>query len=85
MACMLESKPVIAYPAQWKYKVIIECATQKREKIDEVLASEEYSLKFSKFSNGGKYASFDISVLVANEAHRLGVFEKLKKNFKFVL
>ena len=85
MAPMSENKPQIAYPTHWKYKVILDCEVQKKGKIDEILQGENYESKFSKFSNGGKYMSFYVAVLVASDTHRIEVFERLKQNFKFVL
>lgn len=79
------AKVKISYPLRWQYKVILTNGGNEKSAIDEVLKGEDYTLNFSKFSNGGKYMSFDVSVLVSSEEMRLEIFDRLKAISKFVL
>jgi len=83
--CDLNKEPEIIYPNFWEYKIILDASTQKREQIDEILKGENYKIDFSRFSNGGKYMSFNASVFVNSDTHRNEIFERLKAHFKYVL
>ena len=86
MACILGAeKPKIDYPLFWEYKVVLDATTQKREQIDEILKGENYKIDFSRFSNGGKYMSFNASVFVNSDTHRNEIFERLRAHFKYIL
>ena len=52
---------------------------------DQILKGENYKIDFSRFSNGGKYMSFNVSVFVKDDLHRNEIFERLKAHFKYVL
>ncbi|CZE46003.1 HP0495 family protein [Campylobacter geochelonis] len=84
--CELNSKkPEISYPNFWEYKVIMDSKEHDEKKLEEIVANKEHKISFSKHSNGGKYMSFNVSVLVNSEAERVELFEKFKKISKFVL
>ena len=86
MACILGAeKPKIDYPLFWEYKIILDSSTQKREQIDEILKGENYKIDFLRFSNGGKYMSFNASVFVNSDTHRNQIFERLRAHFKYIL
>ncbi|MBQ7271435.1 MAG: DUF493 family protein [Campylobacter sp.] len=78
-------KPKIEYPNFWQYKVILETTKYERAHIEELLKGEEYKISFSNFSNGGKFSSFNVAVLVDSDEKRVEIFDKLIANFKFVL
>lgn len=78
-------KPKIEYPNFWEYKVILDTKTQERKDIEVLLNGENFKISFSKFSNGGKFSSFNVAVLVDSDKKRVEIFEKLRANFKFVL
>lgn len=81
--CELNNTPEIDYPLFWSYRVI--GSGDIREKIEKVVASKEHKINFSKFSSGGKYISFEVSVFVKNENERVETFNALKSIAKFVL
>ncbi len=79
-------KPIIDYPCEWKYKLILEKADAKAI-AKEVLGKKEFKCESSRDSKGGKYTSYNLTTLVINENERLAIFEALKahKDTKFVL
>ena len=72
----------IEYPCEWSYKVIvlsdanIECVTS------DVLGERGCNTRASHHSKGGKYESYNISLLVHNDDDRHEVFQGFKKHEK---
>lgn len=86
--CDINNKtPKIDYPSYWEYKVIIEKNKDIKRIVQEVFKGKEHTLKESKSSKEGKYLSYNIQTLVANEDERKIYFDLLKshKMIKFVL
>lgn len=75
-----DKKVEIAYPCEWKYRVIGE----KREEIEDIVKSvmgdRPHTLTFSKSSNKGSYHSYELCTLVHNEDDRTEIFRQLKQN-----
>lgn len=77
------SAPKITYPCIWEYKAFIPLKTDENAFFKELLTPHEYKLKASK--QNAKYKSFNVSLLVSSDAHRLEIFALLKENCAFVL
>lgn len=75
--------PRIDYPCIWVYKVFLKLDCNENAFFKELLNPHEYKIKKSKQNT--KYKSFDISLMVNNEAHRLEIFEILKNNCAYVI
>lgn len=84
--CEMSSKKAeINYPSFWEYRVIFDKNDDVNKIAAEVLKDYEYKISFSKFSSGGKYASYSMNVLVNSDAQRVEIFTNLKKYAKFIL
>ena len=75
------------YPCHWEYKTIVETHICIKTVTKEILHQRDHSIKASKNSKEGKYASYTLRVLVHNDDDRKMLFECLKKepSIKFVL
>lgn len=78
-------KATIEYPLLWEYKAVLQNEVSAKEKIENLLKNENFKIEFSKFSKGGKFISFKISVFVRDEKHKNAIFELLAKISKIVL
>ena len=70
-------KPEITYPCRWGYRVIGTGREAIRAAIDEVVGDHDHTLEPSNTSASGKYVSYRLEVLVADEAHRVRIYEAL--------
>ena len=68
----------INYPCVWQYKIIGADAETLRDAVETVVNKENFMLAKSKRSTKGKFVSFNLSVEVQNENHRLEIFDRLK-------
>lgn len=75
-------KPDIIYPCNWEYKIILDKNIQAKDYIKGIL-QDDFSIKVSK--NTPKYTSYNLTINVADENHRLKIFTLLKQNCKYVL
>ncbi len=71
------SKPEIAYPCRWGYRVIGTSAEAIRAAIDEVVGDSEHHVELARSSARGRFVSFHLEVLVRDEAHRVGIYQAL--------
>lgn len=86
--CEINNKtPKINYPCNWEYKIIAQKNEDILKAVQDILKGKEYKLENSNKSKTGKYVSYNLQTLVANEDERKVYFEALKsqKNIKFVL
>lgn len=81
----MRKKAKIDYPVLWNYKVIIDSKKDINDEIKSVISGFKSKITDSKTSNGGKYKSYNIKIMVNSEEERLDIFMKLKKIAKFVL
>lgn len=81
--CEFNKTPSIEYPLFWSYRVIGD--TDIKDDIKKAVGNKKHKINFSKFSSGGKYMSFEVSVFVKDEKERLEIFKALKGIAKFVL
>lgn len=70
-------KPEIEYPCRWSYRVIGSDESSIRAAAAEVMGQEEYGLRLSRSSSGGRYISLALEAEVATEEQRLSVYDRL--------
>lgn len=82
-----ERKPEIAYPCPWSYRIIGSDEARMRVAVREIVGAAEYKLELFNQSRGGKYRSLELELIVTDEAHRLAVFDALRRRaeIRFVL
>lgn len=73
------SKPVIAYPCVWLYKVI-GTDTDALMRAITAVCPQGIAITPSKASSGGKYCSLNVEIEVADEASRLALYQNLKNH-----
>lgn len=84
--CDLNGKePIIEYPNFWEYKIIIEKDRNAKQIAKSVVKERKHKVVFSKHSKDGKYASYNLSIMVNSNEERLEIFSALKHICKFVL
>jgi len=74
--CQLE----LEYPCEWQYKAIGKDKEKVEEAVEGIFQGHESIIQYSHGSRTGKFHSFSIDLVVANEEERLGFYEALKKN-----
>lgn len=74
---MDKKKPDITYPCAWGYKVIGLDEDTVRSAVCACLPDATYTLAVSRASTSGKYISLNLTLTVADEAHRNAVFAAL--------
>jgi putative lipoic acid-binding regulatory protein len=70
--------PEIEYPCPWGYRVIGSDEAAVREAIRDAVGDAEHELEFSRTSSKGSYVALKLTVMVRNEAHRLGIDKHLR-------
>ncbi|MFA5233543.1 MAG: DUF493 domain-containing protein [Sulfurimonas sp.] len=82
-----EEKLELVYPCSWSYKLIASEVEALKQAIRDVISEREHKLTHSKSSNGGKYISMNLNMLVHNEDDRNFIYEALKahQHVKMVL
>lgn len=71
-------KPVIEYPCDWTYKIIVQDAQHMHLALDAILHTRSYQLSESHQSKKGNYVSFTLTVVVDAEEDRDGIYRALK-------
>jgi len=76
----------IDYPCEWIYKVIGSDKESVHNAIASIIQDNEYHISESNTSKTGKYLSFNIKVVVSDEAYRNKIYHALKEHgdIKFV-
>ncbi|MFT5314287.1 MAG: putative lipoic acid-binding regulatory protein [Candidatus Krumholzibacteriia bacterium] len=80
-----DKKPIIEYPCPWDYKIIGTDESVLRDAVDKCLGDalsqiageREYELGMSRTSDGGKFVSLKLNLMVMDEAERNGIFSSL--------
>lgn len=80
-----QGKPIIEYPCPWDYKIIGTSERALREAVHACLerflngdsGEREFELGMSRTSDGGKYVSLNLNLMVMDEAERNGIFASL--------
>jgi len=73
-------KPVIEYPTKWGYKVIGTDVDKLLKAVEETTSGLNYEVTPSNISQGEKYYSLNVTVIVPSEAVRDLVFRKLNEH-----
>ncbi len=79
-------KAGIDYPCEWAYKVIGNDKESVHNAIASVIQDSEYKISDSNTSKTGKYLSFNVTVIVNDEAFRNKIYQAFKEHadIKFV-
>ncbi len=80
-------KPIIEYPCPWDFKIIGTSEDAMREAVGQCLdqalnrasGDREFELGTSRTSNGGKYISLRLNLMVMDEAERNNIFSSLAR------
>ncbi|MCQ2791308.1 DUF493 family protein [Helicobacter pylori] len=72
-------KPTIIYPCVWDYRVIM--TTKDTSTLKELLETYQrpFKLEFKNTSKNAKFYSFNVSMIVLNEAERNEIFQKISQ------
>ena len=68
----------IDYPCEWIYKIIGSDKESVHNAIAGIIQDSEYHISDSNTSKTGKYLSFDVKVMVGDEAYRNKIYQALK-------
>ncbi len=81
-----KSEPSIDYPCEWIYKVIGRDKESVHSAITSIIQGNKYYINDSNTSKAGKYLSFNVTVMVSDEAYRNNIYQALKghDDIKFV-
>ena len=76
----------VDYPCEWIYKVIGSDKDSVHNAIAGIVQDSEYRINDSNTSKTGNYLSFDVTVMVRDEAYRNKIYQALKghDDIKFV-
>jgi Uncharacterized conserved protein len=76
----------IDYPCEWVYKVIGSDKESVHNAIASIVQDSAYQINDSNSSKTGKYLSFNVTVLVGDEAYRNKIYQAFKghDDIKFV-
>ncbi len=76
----------VDYPCEWVYKVIGSNKESVHNAIASITQDSEYHINDSNTSKTGKYLSFDVTVMVGDEAYRNKIYHAFKEHndIKFV-
>ncbi|NKQ40159.1 MAG: DUF493 domain-containing protein [Sulfurovum sp.] len=70
-----QTKPVINYPCQWRYKIIGRDEEALITCITEVMGGKEHSVSAGNISKTGKFHTYNTSCKVDSEEERNGIFK----------
>ncbi len=76
----------IDYPCEWIYKVIGSDKESVHNAIVGIIQDSEFHINDSNTSKTGKYLSFNVTVMVGDEAYRNKIYQAFKghDDIKFV-
>lgn len=66
------------YPCRWIYKIIGSDSGEMKEAIEKIAEGCNYTVTPSNISKTGRYNSLNLEVLVDDEGHRTGIYDKLR-------
>jgi len=73
-------KLIIEYPCRWIYKIIGSDDRAIRVGIAEIVKEHDYTITPSNVSKAGRYHSLNLEVLVDDEGHRTGIYDRLRSH-----
>ncbi len=68
------------YPCRWTYKVIGSDREEMEKAIGEIIRGCDCTIAPSNTSRNGTYRCLNVEVVVHDEGHRIGVYEKLRSH-----
>jgi len=68
----------LEYPCPWEYRVIGADEARLRKAVDQVLGDRPHEVAAGRSSAGGKWVTLVVTLEVANEAERVGLYEELR-------
>lgn len=71
-----DRQPEISYPTRWGYRLIGPDPDAVQAAVLEIVGAQEHTLSSSNRSTNGKFYAFALELEVADEAQRLGLFER---------
>ncbi len=79
-------KPSIDYPCEWVYKIIGTNMESVHGATAGIMQDSAYQISDSNTSKSGKYLSFNVKVMVNDEAYRNKIYQAFKEHndIKFV-
>ncbi len=79
-------EPSIDYPCEWVYKVIGSDKESVHGATASIIQDSAYQINDSNTSKTGKYLSFNVMVMVGDEAYRNKIYQAFKEHddIKFV-
>ncbi len=79
-------KASIDYPCEWIYKVIGSDKESVHDATASIMQDCAYQINDSNTSKTGKYLSFNVTVMVGDEAYRNKIYQEFKEHndIKFV-
>lgn len=80
-----EKKVQIEYPCAWAFKVIGTDKQLVRDAAETIMGGREFLLHYSKSSRTGKYHSWTIDLVVADEEERNEMYRQLKSHADVIM
>jgi putative lipoic acid-binding regulatory protein len=71
-------RPIISYPCDWTYTVIVKDPVMIEQTIEKILGKYNYNIVPSNASKKGKYYSFRVVVNVPDEETKDMLFQQLE-------
>ncbi len=75
-----KQKLELEYPCKWQYKVIGQDAEAVQDAIREIVQDRECLVSHSSSSSKGKYHSFNVELVVHDEADRVKNYEAFRSH-----
>ncbi len=70
-------KPILEYPCRWAYKIIGSDKGKMEKAIEEIIQGHSCTITPSNTSKTGKYHCLNLEMLVNDEGHRTGIYDRL--------
>ncbi|MBW2560970.1 MAG: DUF493 domain-containing protein [Deltaproteobacteria bacterium] len=70
-------KPILEYPCRWAYKIIGPDKGEMEKAIGEIVEGCACTITPSNTSKTGKYHCLNLEMLVDDEGHRTGIYDRL--------
>ena len=76
----MDERLEIDYPSRWDYRLIGEDEARIRIAVAGIVGNVDYLLTFANRSKKARYVSLQLSLEVASEEERVGIFEELRRH-----
>lgn len=71
-------RPILEYPCRWVYKVIGAERGEMEQAIGEIVEGCACTITVSNTSKTGRYHCLNVEMVVDDEGHRTGIYERLR-------